>query len=153
MKRVKTSERRANRGIAALAVGLAVGLTLLAGCVGPETRIRRNQAVFDQLAPEAQALIREGRVALGFTPEMVKLAVGEPDRRWTRTDALGQTEIWTFTTFETEAGEPLYRGWYHYGLGGYPYLENGRGRTAKAREYFKVSFVAGRVSAVEQIAR
>jgi len=132
---------------------LAAALVLLAGCVGPEARIRRQQALFAQLAPEAQAMIREGRVGLGFSADMVRLAVGEPDRRWTRSDAQGQTEIWSYTAYETAAGAPIFRGWYHAGAEVYLYNAGARGGTARAREYFKVSFADGRVSAVEQDVR
>lgn len=131
---------------------LAAVLAVVAGCASPEARIKRNAGLFNQLAPEEQALIREGRVALGFTPAMVELAVGEPDRRWTRDDAQGRTEIWSYTTFETTAGTPLYRGWYHRAYGGYPFYADTMA-AAKARDYFKVSFVGGRVTAVEQDVR
>ncbi len=132
---------------------LCAALLLLAGCAGPEARIRRQQAQFAQLAPEAQAMIRDGRVGLGFSPEMVRLAVGEPDRRWTRTDAQGETEIWSYTSFETRRDGRLERGWYPAGAAGSPWALEASGGTARAREYFKVSFTGGRVSAVEQFER
>lgn len=132
---------------------LAAALVLAAGCAGPEARIRRNRAEFERLPVEAQAVIREGKVALGFTPEMVRLAVGEPDQRWTRTDAQGRKEIWSYTRFETAAGLPLFRGAYHEAAGGYACYDDGVRGTARAKEYFKVTFTDGRVSSVEQDSR
>jgi hypothetical protein len=124
----------------------------LAGCASPDSRIRANAAIFDGLPPHQQQLIREGRVAIGFTPEMVYLAVGEPDRRWARTDADGRSEVWTYTTYESESGAHLYRGWFHRYYGApdplYPYyLDHG---SRKAREYFKVTFREGAVVLIEE---
>lgn len=127
-------------------------LLLAAGCATPEARIKRNPDVFAQLSAGDQQLIREGKVALGFTPEMVRLALGEPDRRLERTDASGTSESWSYTTWEGPDGMLLYRGFYHryYGWGDpyFPYYLTVPGR--REREYFKVVFTGGRVSAIEQ---
>ncbi|MCU0792021.1 MAG: hypothetical protein MUE42_04045 [Opitutaceae bacterium] len=127
---------------------------LLAACATPSARIKRNQEVFDQLAPAEQALIREGKVAIGFTQDMVRLAVGDPDQRWTRTDAAGRSELWTYSTYDTNLGAPLYRGYYHRSLGGYPiYGDALYSANARAREVFKVTFVDGKVSEITQLQR
>ena len=139
----------ARRGIVALLCALAVAL--LAACATPDARIRRNRELFEALPPAEQALIREGKVGIGFTPDMVRLAVGDPDQRWVRTDAQGQTEIWSYTTYDSSVGQPLYRGYYHRWFGGYPfYYDDLYFRDARPREYFKVSFTAGKVSAIEE---
>jgi hypothetical protein len=134
---------------------LALLLTaLLVGCVTPDARIKRNQAIFDALPPAEQALIREGKVGIGFTPEMVRLAVGDPDQRWMRTDAKGESESWSYTTYDTALGDPLYSGLYHRYHGGYPvYYDGFYRRDARAREVFKVVFTDGRVSEIIQEAR
>lgn len=135
-------------------VAAALCLCLLAACSTPSARIKRNQAVFDALSPAEQTLIREGKVGVGFTPDMVLLAVGDPDQSWIRTDAQGQSEVWTYTTYDGQDGAPLYRGYYHRYQGGYPYFyDDYRQGPARAREYFKVTFVAGKVTVVEQDAR
>ncbi len=122
-----------------------------AGCASPEARIREQADLFAQLSPDDQGLIREGRVAIGFTPAMVRLAVGDPDQVWSRTDADGVSEVWSYTTFESPSGAPLYRGWYHQrvyrGDPLYPYYLGDTRRVA--REVFKVSFRDGAVIAVE----
>ena len=123
------------------------------GCATPEARIKRNPELFAQLSPNDQQLIREGKVALGFTPEMVRLALGDPDRISTRTDANGTSETWSYTTYEGPDGMLLYRGYYHryhrgWGDPFYPYYLSYPAR--REREYFKVVFTGGRVSAIEQ---
>lgn len=130
-------------------------LTLLAACSTPAARIKRNQALFDSLPPAEQALIREGKVGVGFTPDMVLLAVGDPDQRWTRTDAQGRSEIWSYTTYDGVGGGPLYRGYYHRYHDGYPFFNDNlyyQG-SARPREYFKVAFSGGRVTEVTQDTR
>ena len=130
----------------------AIGLLFAAGCATPAARIERNPEVFNKLAPSDQQLIREGKVAIGFTPEMVKLALGDPDRKFLRTDANGTSESWSYTTYEGPDGMLLYRGYYHryYGWGDplFPYYMSYPGR--REREYFKVVFTEGRVSSIEQ---
>ena len=82
--------------IAAMSL-LLVGATLLSGCsTTPDHRIRRNQELYNSLPPEAQAAIRAGRVEVGFTPDMVLLALGKPASQHTRTSEQGTTEVWTY---------------------------------------------------------
>jgi hypothetical protein len=123
---------------------------LLSGCATPETRIKREPEMFARLSPEQQALVKEGKVGVGFDADAVRLAVGEPDRKWTRTDASGTREVWSYTTWENDLGQPLFRGWYHSraDVGSFYYL-NYPGR--REREYFKVVFgVDGKVTAIEE---
>jgi hypothetical protein len=131
---------------------LALGaLVFLAGCSTPEARIKRNPELFASISPAEQQLIREGKVGIGFTPEMVKLALGDPDRVFTRTDANGTNESWSYTTYEGDDGLILYRGFYHryYGWGGfYPFYLDYPAR--RDREYIKVVFSGGRVASIEQ---
>jgi len=84
-----------------------LAVALIAGCASPEARIKQNPELFAKLTPEQQALIKEGRVAVGFDEDMVKLAVGEPDRKWIRTDAAGSSELWSYTMWESTGGQPL----------------------------------------------
>lgn len=139
---------------AAPAAVLLAGLVLASGCSTPASRIKRQQALFESLPPDTQALIREGKVGIGFTPEMVKLAVGDPDQRWIRTDANGRTEIWSYTTYDDVGGAPFFRGYYHRHAGVYPFFYDDYMRAAaRPREYFKVAFSGGRVVEVTQESR
>lgn len=128
---------------------------LVAGCTSPDARIRQNPAFFNSLDPEAQELIRQGKVAIGFNKEMVRLAVGDPDRVWQRTDREGSSEAWSYTTYESDLGMPLFRGYYHRYYGPYwgpdvyyPYYTSFRGR--RDREVYRIVFTGDQVSSIEQ---
>jgi hypothetical protein len=69
---------------------------ILAACASTDSRIHDNQSTFDQLPPPVQQQIRAGQVGLGFTPQMVQMALGDPDRKFTRTSVEGDTEVWGY---------------------------------------------------------
>lgn len=81
---------------AAVAVLLLCFLAGLSGCNTVERRIRQNPELFMSLNPEEQQKIREGRVSVGFTPEMVKLAWGSPDFRQVTISEEDETQVWTW---------------------------------------------------------
>ena len=124
----------------------------LAGCSTPATRIRANPEAFARLTVDQQSLVKAGQVALGFDFEAVKLALGDPDRVTTRTDADGQTVVWHYLTYEAD-GRMLFTGYYHTGRGwwgraAYPYYLDYPNR--RVRDRFSVQFKNGRVSAITQ---
>lgn len=83
-----------------LMIGL-LGLLLLSGCASvQELRDRRiddQRPLFDSLPAEAQQQIRRGEIALGFTPEMVRLAWGSADQVFTRVTDQRKTTVWGYT--------------------------------------------------------
>jgi hypothetical protein len=124
----------------------------LAGCSTPATRIKANPEAFARLTVDQQSLVKAGQVALGFDFEAVKLALGDPDRVTTRTDADGQTVVWHYLTYEAD-GRMLFTGYYHTGRGwwgraAYPYYLDYPNR--RVRDRFSVQFKSGRVSAITQ---
>lgn len=130
-------------------IALMAGL-VLAGCSTPETRIAKQPELFNRLTPEQQQMIREGKVGIGFDMDMVKLALGDPDRVRERTDVNGRKEVWSYVTYEGSDGTLLYRGWYHRGWGSpyYPYYTSVSHRRERSRD--EVVFRDGRVVSVEQ---
>lgn len=63
-----------------LVVPVALVSLFLNACSSVGARIEQHQAVFAAATPEQQQLMRAGKVAEGFTPEMVRIAFGEPDK-------------------------------------------------------------------------
>lgn len=122
----------------------------LAGCSTPDKRIQKAPEIFAALPAEQQELVKQGRVAPGFSADAVLLALGDPDRRWTRTDAKGTRDVWSYVTWENGRGQPLYRGWYHASAGGWP-LFYASYPDRREKEYLKVIFgLSGKVEEVEQ---
>jgi hypothetical protein len=81
------------RSFSALLVAAALAL---AACSTIDSRIRRQQALFDSYPPNVQHHIRNGVIEVGYTPEMVVMALGEPDRKVeVRTDD-GLADVWTY---------------------------------------------------------
>lgn len=129
-------------------------ILLAVGCSTPQHRIARNPELFASLTAADQSLIREGKVALGFTPEMVLLAIGEPDQRWLRTDADGRSEYWSYTARDLRNIYP----YQHTPLIGdeviHPRLPDLRmDRRMIPREYFRVTFRDGKVVGLDQQTR
>jgi hypothetical protein len=131
-------------------LALVGGFLVLAGCTTPETRIKKNPEAFSRLTPAQQQAIREGRVELGFDMEMVKLALGDPDRMRERVDKNGRSEVWEYVTYASSDGAILYRGWYHRGWRDpmFPYYLDYGTRREIARD--RVVFREGKVESFER---
>jgi hypothetical protein len=76
---------------------LFAAAVLVPGCATPVSRIRRNPETFAAFAPEVQENVRQGRIRVGYTVDMVFIALGAPDRKYERLTEGGSTEIWTYT--------------------------------------------------------
>lgn len=74
----------------------AAALALAAGCSTVDSRIDKNRAAFNTWAPAVQDKVVKGQVDIGFTAEQVRVALGEPDRVFTRTSADGTSQIWSY---------------------------------------------------------
>lgn len=69
----------------------------VAGCATPESRIKKNPELFNALSPEVQENVRQGRIDIGYPQDAVMLALGRPDREYTRRTPAGQTIVWSYT--------------------------------------------------------
>lgn len=130
---------------------LALAVVFFAGCASTSRRISRNQELFDTFPADVQAGIRAGNVDVGFTPEMVMMALGEPDRRYTRITEHGAFEVWAYRSRATPRVS--------LGLG----IGGGSGRTSvgtsvgvatggdRADDRVRVVFSNGKVTSVEQV--
>ncbi|MGD1030811.1 MAG: hypothetical protein ABSA05_06675 [Opitutaceae bacterium] len=112
-------------------LGVALFVLLLAGCDTPTARIHSNPGAFAQLPPDQQSLVQQGKVAVGFTADAVRLALGAPDRVTVRRSSTAQSEVWHYYDFDlVNAPYPLYYNFYSPGwggIGGYGYGRGGGG--------------------------
>ena len=57
---------------------IALTLAVLAGCTSPAERLRQNPNALAGVDAATRAKISRGEIAVGFTPEMVRIALGKP---------------------------------------------------------------------------
>lgn len=132
------------------AIVLAAAL-LAAGCSTPDSRIEKNSAAFDAYPPEVQAKIRAGEIEVGFTAEMVQIALGKPDRVIRRVTADGETEVWAYADKSPSFGIGLGVGSFgHHSGGG---VAVGTSSGGSRGDDLHVVFKAGKVSAIDRLER
>lgn len=133
-------------------------VALVAGCATPSSRIKKNPELFASFPLEAQALIQQGRVAIGFEPAMVEMALGEPNRVYARETGGGKLEVWSYTTKQVKTERQYVNADFRYRDA------TGRSRTTtdwiwvdvnheNEYEQMRVEFTGGKVSAVETLTR
>ncbi|MBK9989485.1 MAG: hypothetical protein IPP19_01810 [Verrucomicrobia bacterium] len=121
---------------------------LLAGCSTTDSRIKNNQASFDAAPPAVQAKIRAGKIEVGFTAEQVTMALGKPDRRYSRTTERGTSDIWAYA----DSGPAFSFGVGMASGGGGSMVGTGVGVSTGNDRYedkMRVVFEGGRVTAIE----
>ncbi|HEY8240725.1 MAG TPA: hypothetical protein VIH35_04720 [Kiritimatiellia bacterium] len=76
-------------------------VVLAAGCNTPKSRIQKNPDLFASFPPEVQANIEQGKIDIGYTHDMVDMALGEANRKYTRKSATGSAEVWSYVGYYT----------------------------------------------------
>jgi hypothetical protein len=130
-----------------LLVALALALAL-AGCSTPDSRIQKDSATFASYPPAVQAKIRAGEIEIGYTSDMVQMALGKPDRVFRRVTATGETEVWAYADKSPSVGFGFGFGSYGHHSGGGVAVGTSTGGGRGDR--FHVVMKAGKVSAIEQ---
>jgi hypothetical protein len=74
----------------------------LAGCSTVESRIEEKAAVFNALPAETQSRIQQGLVDVGYTPDMVYIAMGKADRVIERASNNGTETVWIYNNYYQE---------------------------------------------------
>jgi hypothetical protein len=105
----------------AVTLGLVAGALTLTSCSTVESRISDHPEIYNDLRPNDQALVREGRLRSGMPSDGVWLAWGNPDRKIAGNIRGRETETWVYVRYES-----AYPGGYPYGYG-YPYGPYGFG--------------------------
>ena len=141
-----------------LRAGACLALLLATGCSTPQSRIKNNPAMFDQLPVEIREKVSAGEVDIGFSHDAVFLALGKPHRKYTRTTGEGQLEVWSWVGTDYRYERQLVNGSFRYRD------SKGRMRTATDSvwidvkheveyERMRVEFENDAVSAIERTRR
>ena len=83
-------------------LSLALALAVLTGCDTFEKRSKEKAAVFAALDPQSRAKLEHGVIELGNTPDMVYIALGQPDDEFETTSARGKEKTWIFNSYHQE---------------------------------------------------
>lgn len=79
-----------------LSIFAAAVALLVSGCSTVDSRIAKNREAFNTWPAAVQDKVVVGQIDLGFTTEQVAVALGQPDRVFTRTTADGTSQVWTY---------------------------------------------------------
>ena len=82
-----------------LMLPLLAAALLLSACSSINSRINEKSSMFYSLDETTRSKIEHGDIALGFTPDMVYVALGRPDAKRTATTADGVTETWIYGAY------------------------------------------------------
>lgn len=125
------------------------------GCSTPQSRSRSNPELLEALPPEEREMVEAGQVDLGFSEEMVLVALGKPDRRYSQVSESGKRIIWAYQdkslgsrlSFGVGTGIGIGSG----GVGGGATVGTGGRRSVP--EAVRVTFVEGKVVAIENVGK
>jgi hypothetical protein len=131
---------------------IAACALILTGCSTVDSRIAKNRDAFNSWPPAVQDKVVLGQIDIGFTPDQVRVALGEPDRVFTRTAADGTSQVWSYRDRGPRFGFGVGVGMGSFGGRGGTFGGIGVGTDAGYRDDEKVGVVfdaAGRVSSIE----
>ena len=94
--------------------GVAGVALLLGGCSTIPSRIEEKSALFAALDAETQNKIKQGRVDVGYSTDLVYIALGTPDERLTKTNQTGTTETWIYNSYRQEYLGTAHTGYRQY---------------------------------------
>lgn len=136
----------------------AAALLFAAGCQSVDRRIRENPQLFASLDAATQAKIRQGIIDIGYTEDMVYLALGAPDQKREARSAAGAQSVWIYNTYFERYDGTRFVG-YSRRVYYDPYLRSYRMYYApvyaetyrpEVEERIRVVFENGRVAVIEQ---
>lgn len=137
---------------------LASSLGFLAGCQTVESRIKEKPEVFASVDKATQDKIKQGIIELGFTEDLVYVALGQPDQKRETVNATGRTLTWIYNTYYDRYDGTGFAG-YHRSVYYDPYLRAYRmyyrpvfadTYTQEKEERIRIVFENGKVTVIEQ---
>ena len=130
---------------------LVVVALVVAACATPERRIAQNPELFESFPPEVQENVRQGIIQIGYDRDMVRIALGNPDRMSTRRREGEELEVWTYTGVYHTTETYRVRDFGRFSTMDQNIVVD---RTRRhAYERMRVEFKNGEVIAVEQVER
>lgn len=136
---------------------VAVVAAGLASCATPQRRIQDHPQIYAKATPHQQTLISQGRIALGFSSEFVRLALGKPDRVTQHTDETGTQTVWHYLDYQRNV---TWVGGFGYGSLWSPFYNPFYGpffgpsvvvRQTPGNDRLRVTFVNGKVTAINRV--
>jgi len=103
-----------------LTFGAAAGALIFTSCSTTETRISGHPEIYQSLSPSDQALVSQGQIRTGMSPNAVWLAWGSPDQKIAGNMRGRSTETWiyiNYTTYPYSYPYPYYGPGFGYGFG------------------------------------
>ena len=78
---------------------LAASLGFVAGCQSIDDRIKQKPEVFASVDKATQDKIKQGIIDIGYTEDMVYLALGVPDQKRESLTSAGRSVVWVYNTY------------------------------------------------------
>ncbi len=137
---------------------LATTLGFLAGCQTVDDRIKEKPEVFASVDAVTQDKIKQGIIEIGYTEDMVYLALGKADQKRESLSAAGKTTTWIYNTYYERYDGTRFAG-YHRSVYFDPYIKAYRFyyRPVYAETYaqekeerIRVVFKDGKATTIEQ---
>jgi len=137
---------------------LAASLGFITGCQTVESRIKERPEVFANVDKATQDKIKQGIIDLGYTEDLVYVALGAPDQKRETVNADGKTVTWIYNTYYDRYNGTGFAG-YHRSVYYDPYLRAYRmyyrpvfadTYTQEREERIRITFKNGKATVIEQ---
>jgi hypothetical protein len=137
---------------------LAASLGFITGCQTVESRIKEKPEVFANADKATQDKIKQGIIDLGYTEDLVYVALGAPDEKRETITAAGKTLTWIYSTYYDRYDGTVFASYYrsvYYD----PYLRSYRmyyhpvyadTYSREQEERIRIVFKDGKVTVIEQ---
>jgi hypothetical protein len=142
-----------------LTILICLTALVLSGCSTVQSRIEEKSAVFNALPAETQSRIQQGLVDVGYTPDMVYIAMGNADKVIERSTTDGNETVWIYNSYYQEYEGSRFAGYrwsvyYDNRIKAYRvFYEPVRADiySDRVEEVARVVFKNGKVASIEQV--
>jgi len=137
---------------------LITALAFFTGCETVNDRIKEKPAAFAGADAATQDKIKQGIIDLGFSEDLVYVALGKPDQKRESVSPTGKSVTWIYNTYYQRYDGDRFAG-YHRRVYFDPYLKTYRVYyrpvyaevyTEETEERIRIVFKEGKVAVIEQ---